>query len=404
MTQTMIFIMFLLISQLSFARPDYAARIGTSSCNTCHYNLSGAGPRNENGKLFANNLFNTATKSQSQWWHVDVRMNLLEPRSRAANNNGFALMSAAVSATPDLTQKDGQAKSRLVLTYDMTTIGANSVRDANVQYYSEDLSENQLPKNVVTVGRMLVPFGIMTDEHRAYNRLQTKSTMNDYDMGIMLSTEVEKNIHTDIALVNGFASGGKFNAGTATKPETTSGVYGNLRWVPLNVPMTFGISAQANYSEILAIPASAVSGYTILSLDRMTSGKYLGSVSFEFVGAKGWNDTTYNGTNIGQFIPGSDLAYQAAVAQSESISFTNEWKYFLNPSLNVHFKFEEIALDKDYDADKFYRHAFGVQKFIDSNSNFIIRYEFAHSKVTGLSEQSVRGNKDSFYVIYHVWL
>jgi hypothetical protein len=384
-----------ILSTSAEARPEYAARLGINSCQTCHYNPAGSSLRNPNGKLYGWRAREGVWDGERKYWHIDIRMNGLYPNRPDENNNGLALMSAVAGVSLPIEQLADKIKTQIVLTYDMGTVAANGPRDAYLQFISED-------KGTWTLGRFLAPFGLLTDEHRAFTRLQTKTTIYDFEMGGMFSYDFNPRWHLDVALTSGFAQGGKFTGGNNAAPEQTSAVIINTRVSPTAYPGFIGISYR-NDQSLIVKDVQAASVYSGISLERTRWFIPL-HILTEIVWAQGWNNQKYNGMNMGQFIPGSDMALQTALEKSSSLAAGAEVNYELSPWWVLQYRYDRMALDQGYSGDVFQRHGVGFKHFFTATTNLLVRYEKAESSVKEIPPESVRANKDSFYLILHAWL
>ncbi len=394
MKNTVLYFILMGLSLSAWARPEYAAKMGINDCMVCHYNPSGAGPRTQNGKFYGTRSKTSYWDSSRKYWHLDMRMNGLYPQHPERNNNGMSMMGATVGATaPLVTDEKGNAQSQAVMTYDMGKLAPNGPHDAYVQFLSAD--------SAWTLGRFLAPFGLVTDEHRAYTRLQTKTTINDYEMGLMYSHNFTPRVHMDLAVTTGFAQGGTFTGGTDAAPEQTGAAFINARFTPSFWPGFLGLS-YSNHQSLLIGQVQSASFYNAISFERL-SGYLPLQILGEVVWAQGWNNKQYNGINIGQFV-GSDLALQAAWEKSTSIGAGGEVNYDLTPSWVLQYRYDRISLDKKFSGDVFERQGFGFKHFLHPNVNVLVRYEKATSTVAEVPAESVRANKDSFYFIIHAWL
>lgn len=373
------------------ARPEYAAKLSIVNCQTCHYSPSGAGPRNENGTYYGWRSKQAIWDKERKFFHLDMRMNVLYPQRPDQNNNGLALMGATAGVTIPVTPKEGAVPTVLVMTYDMGTLGANAPRDAYVQFPNETYG-------TFTVGRFLAPFGLITDEHRAYTRLQTKTTINNFEMGVMYSKDLSHLLHVDAAITSGFAQGGAFSGGTTAAPEQTSAGFVNVRFKPWIFPGFVGLS-YSNSQSLIVKDVQAASIYGALA--PMSMPFYLLT---ELVWAQGWNNQKYNAINMGQFVPGSDIALQQALEKSSSLGGGAELGWELNPWWTLQYRYDRLVLDKKFDADAFQRHGVGFKHFVTATTNVLVRYEKAVSTVNEVPMETVRANKDSFYLILNSWL
>ena len=382
-------ILIMLCSQSLFARPEYAAKLSLVNCQTCHYSPAGAGPRNETGTFYGWRSKEALWDKERKYFHLDMRMNALYPQKPDQNNNGFALMGATAGITVPVTPQQQSIPTVLVMTYDMGTLGANGARDAYIQFPNDQVG-------TFTVGRILAPFGLITDEHRAFTRLQTKTTINNFEMGVMYSKDFSAFIHVDAAITTGFAQGGTFTAGNATTPEETSAGFLNLRIKPWSFPGFIGLS-YSNSQSLIVKDVQALSAY--MAVAPMSWPVYL---LIEGVGAQGWNNQKYNAMNLAQFV--TDPTVQAALEKGRSIGAGAEIGWEINPWWTFQYRYDRMILDRNYDGDAFQRHGIGFKHFVTATTNVLVRYEKAVSSVNEVPMETVRANKDSFYLILSSWL
>src|SRR6185437_7709215 len=186
-------------------------------------------------------------------------------------------------------------------------------------------------------GHINVPFGLLTDEHRTYTRIQTNMTLNNYDTGGAFSRDFPHDFHLDVALVNDFQTGGSFAA-----TGMSYGTVGNLRWNPAALPFLLGLSVTYQHDTIYPEPYAG-SFYGVLSLDRLTDDKISASLSFESVVARNWNNPGVNtgGVNpslVTFFLPNASL--DAPFLTTTSFGNTGLAKYWLNPHWYLLYKFD----------------------------------------------------------------
>jgi hypothetical protein len=311
-------------------------------------------------------------------------------------------MEAAVTGNVPITQGEQGTEMRGVLTLNLPTLGATGPRDAYLRWQL-GADAGHMPTHV-TIGRFYVPFGLLTDEHRAYTRIQTNMTLNSYVMGAALSSNLTESVHFDVALANDFQTGGAFNTG-----DIPWGVVANARWNPEGFPMLFGISG--NYERTFRAPDPfAGSLYTVLSVDRLTDNKVSGSLSFEGVVADNWNNPTLNtglsNPGLSQFfIPQESAAYFATTLESTSLGFLGQAKYNLSNVWTLLYRFDYLALDAQSLGTHFTRHALGFEAYLNSNLIWQTRYERASTPSAILPQDNAPlGAQDAIFTMLRVWI
>ena len=302
-------------------------------------------------------------------------------------------MEASVSGNVPVVQNaDKTSEMRLVATYNMSPLGAGA-REAYVRLKS---GTDESP-TFISVGRFNVPFGLLTDEHRTYTRLQTNMTLNNFSNGAAVSGNFSK-LYYDFALVDDFQGTGNFTMG-----DVTYGAVLNLRWAPATLPFFVGASQNFEYSQVQPEPY-ATSVYTALSFDRLTSDAIPGSFIFEAVSARNWNSSTLNSGLSTFFIPSTDSAYLASIASSQSLGFYTQVKWDINNRWSIFYKFDSLELSSQFTGDAFLRSGLGFEVFI--NSNLILNTRAEYSTVTRSEIQSsgVLAAQSDFLAMLRLWL
>lgn len=248
-----------------------------------------------------------------------------------------------------------------------------------------------------------MPFGLLTDEHRTYTRIQTNMTFNNYSVGLGASKVFWKSFQTDLALVNDFQSGGGFTDG-----QITWGAVLNLRWNPESLPFFIGASGNYEYTSIQPKPY-ALSTYFALALDRLTNNKFVGSLTFERVDAQNWNNAAVNtgALNPGLnpfFIPRSDFAYQSQVQYAASVGYYGLFKYYITPQIDLFYKFDYLNLQRGTPGDAYFRNGFGVEAFFLSNLIVMARYEKVGGMRPEIASSNVLAAQDDFFLMFRAWI
>jgi hypothetical protein len=401
------FVTVFLLSSISWARPEYAAQVGVVSCTACHVNPSGGGLRNAYGKNFG--LRNMGKNSISQkwtWFGGDVRaLHFLSEETQVNKTPGYnprgglGIMSSIVSANIPVDQIVDEDSTEnplsLMVAYNFgqfqTEVG---LRETYIRY------EDRRSKSIFSFGKFLAPFGLLTDEHRAYARIQSRTTYNDFQTGLMWSWDSKNDmVHTDVALTQGVQASPAEAEGSLSNGKTYA-AFANVRHVVPMVPMTVGASYQTNQrSEGLNDPW-AWSVYQVLSLNKLTRYWFNGAVLLEYQRAKYWNDSTIN-PDVNQRIS-STVIGSGLVARSESEGWFGQLNWDLSPKWTVMYRYDHLVFDKDFSGDAFRRHGVGFRWFMAGNLNLMTRYEFAKAG-SGAVQVTEPGAQNALWSVLHMW-
>lgn len=387
----------LLISWQAHARPEYALQTHMN-CTACHVNPWGGGPRTVFGKIWGATSRNLSVPktSQSDLYYGDLRAIGYFPPHPSHASSGVALMEAAASANVPILQEDDGRELRVLGTYNMSPLQSGP-REAYARW--KPTGSDTSPVSYVMAGRFNSPFGLLTDEHRTYTRMQTDMTLNNYEMGGAASGDPIPDFHYDFALVNDFQGGG----GTFVNNNVIWGSVANVRWMPARIPILLGVSQ--NYEHVLNMPPPfATSLYAGISLDRLTSGTVSGSLLFETVLAKNWNSDPMNPDLGPFFIPSTDSAYQTAVAGTRSQGYYAQAKYNLTAQWVLIYKFDYLVLDTSYPADYFARHGVGFETFLPGNVILDVRLEKAFVGVPSINGSTALAAQDDLFAMLRFWL
>lgn len=391
----------LLLSGNAWARPQYAAKQGIVNCSACHASPFGGGPRNINGKYYGTHGLGVGENSAQDKVSGDFRIMLLEPNNPQYNPNGLVMMSAIPSGNLQLSQSDGGSETRAVVAYDLGMLGGAlgaGLRDSYVRFRSVKEEANSFLKYVL-FGRFNVPFGILTDEHRTYVRIQTRTTHNEFEMGFGFSGEPDDRFHYDLALTTGVANGGS----ALITNDIPWAAIANLRWNPGAMPFFLGASGTYQRRLNLAYNPHALSLSGALSLDRLTNGGISGSLMSEIAWAHGFNDAARNPAMARYFLPANDPAFAAAVADSTSIGLMVQAEYNLTQRWTLLYKFEDLALDMRFTGDAFIRHAFGFRTILNSNMDLDLRYEIGLAGRPSITDADLSTARNDLMGVFRYW-
>ena len=283
-------------------------------------------------------------------------------------NNGLALMVAAPSVNVPIIDEPDVSSLRMLATVDFGTLssGAREI----LLLWQPSFKDGWLPTSIM-FGKFYLPYGLLTDEHRTYVRMQSKTSLRDYEMGVSLGWDAPELLHFDLSLTNGFQSAGGF-----TNADLRYAITPNLRWNPPNLPFMLGASYSRHISEKGVNPYS-LSGFGALSLGRLSGGLIKGSILGEYCVSRYWNEATRN-ERMGFFYSSVDTSgFQQAVSESQSAGYYIETNLTLNQRFTLVYKFDDLRLDLRFSGDSFQRHGAGFNWHLLSNLILMTRLEIA---------------------------
>ena len=389
------------------SRPEYAVQHNIVSCTACHASPSGGGIRNEYGKLYG--LARLGKKpnqknisENAKFWAADFRAIYFIPEERTPEppnypqaKSGFGIMSSILSANaPVLSDDTDGSELSVVAAYNMGVF-EQKMRESYLRYRpSED-------GPYIVVGKFNAPFGLLTDEHRTYIRMQSRTSLNDFQSGAMISQDFKNaNAHVDLALVNGLQSGPAEAEGSFSNGSTW-GAFFNIRYSPNRMPFFVGTSAQYSERRRGEEDPWAYSIYNVTSLNQLTGYRIAGSLLFEFSEADNWNDNSIN-PDISRRVS-STLISTNALKTSTSRAWLGQLNLDLTRKWILTYKYESITLDKDFSGDAFERNGIGFKYFVNNNLILLSRAEFSKAGSDQASKFDA-GDQDAYYMVLHMWL
>ncbi len=409
----LLFVVFYFTQNVLLARPEYAAKVGIVNCSACHYSPFGGGPRQINGKYFGARQNPFGKNSMLENFSFDLKINTLYPRDAEKNTNGVAIMNAIGAAHPHLNEVpglEGGVKSQLVADYNFGVLGAGTLRNAYVLFPLKEENDYSFFSSFM-FGKFNIPFGLMTDEHRHYLRMQSKTTYNEFDTGVALSGDPSRRIHYDMILTSantlGGGSGG-FTSADAANPESRYGYGLNLRHDIQPMPWLIGASWFAQKSLVFDTPTS-YSIYAIYSGYRRNTPRPF-TLLFEVVRSKGWNNSSGNGTTPNNptlatfFLPSSLSTYADTVKEAKSLGMSSELQWDFSTKYMALYRYEQLQLDQKFPGERFERHSIGVKNYFMANASIQFRVEQARSRVQGIEVGQAPATRDYYYAIFNYWL
>ena len=388
------FVLFLLglMPQDGIAFPRYAVKHYQVRCTSCHLGPSGGGPLNLNGKAYATRNLKSGPLDRVGWVAGSMRILGFWPENAADKSNGLGLMEASLTGSWIFSRSEGGAEHALVLTNDFGKFGPGP-REVYLLSYSGKLT-SAFP-NRLLLGRFNVPFGLLTDEHKTYTRSQTQTSLNSFEMGVMASGDPAVFLHYDLALLNGFQSGGSLNS-----EDFRWGLIANLRTDLRVLPIQLGASYIYHYSAEGENPR-AYTLYTLFSLGRLTQESLPLTLAMEAVWAQHFNRTTIN-SSFSSFVPFSQSAIQSALERSTSFGWTVRADLELSSRWTLVGKWEGLALDKGFFGDAFHRVGGGARYQFLAHLYGLLRMEFARTGQSTLDAAGVRPAENRGYFLLRV--
>ncbi len=164
-----------------------------------------------------------------------------------------------------------------------------------------------------------------------------------------------------------------------------------------------GASGTYNKSLVRKSPW-AISGYSMVSLDDLTSAWLKGSFISELVLAQHFNNES-NNSLIKEFINSSDSEnYFNEIEGKKSLGLYARFDIELTKRLNLFYKLNVLALDKSHLQDYYLRQGLGLKYFINSNIDVEGRFEKAKVRRAGIAETNVAAARSNrILMLGHVW-
>ena len=386
-----------LYSHLSYARPEYSARLRTNRCTTCHTSPAGGGHRNLTGKAFGPKSAPLKSFSKQDIFGFDLRvLAYTQFKNIKEKKNGLGIMTSIPSVSiPFHSSKEGDKEWRLVYSQNIGGFGATPApREAylRIKLYDDYRAYPQF----ISVGRFSAPFGLLTDEHRTYVRWQTRTSWNDQEIGMLFSGDWTPALHYDLSIVNGEQTHGAFgNDGILNWGSVL-----NLRYMSTKLGWIAGLSASAHNikqcAESIQKCSSALSLYQALSLDGLTNNGLPGLLLTEVVA----------GYNTNHRLQGTDFVsnsqYLKLLNEKYSIGGRAQWNYNFFPNWSLIAKYDYLTLDVAYWGDAYHRIGAGINHFFNNQVQFQVRYEKAIATPDSESENPEKAGQDIIWALLQI--
>ncbi len=364
------------------ARPEYALRIRTNRCATCHTNPAGGGHRNLTGRAFAPSppAAGEAVSPLQEFlsqdmfgfdWRVLAYAHIAGGKGEDKHKGALQSISgpAAMAAVPSVSIPFYKSKGRewrFVYSYNIGGYYRGS-RDSylRIKLYDDYRKYPQF----ITFGQFAAPFGLMTDEHRTYVRMQTRTTWNQQKMGVLLSGGWTPALSYDLAFVNeGETEGARSRKTDSEKKETDLkvfaaglGGFANVRYLSTAWGWMAGASASYHNNKH---NSAALSLYQALDLNSLTRNKLPGAFLAE--GVLGYKTNS----QITSLMQGGDFAGARGddLANSNSLGALVRWNYDFLPKWGFVFKYDHFNPDIKYTGDYYQRFGLGLKHFFNSQT------------------------------------
>jgi hypothetical protein len=280
------------------------------------------------------------------------------------------------AALPLADSRSGLSETRIVAEHNVGGFTQAAARNLYLQFAPKDETKTSVLPSHLEIGRIMPPFGLMSDEHRTYVRLQTATTWNqDLRVGVLASANPVDMIHYDLAAFSGSGAGASASNGTSTGTVGQSSqwtYFANFRLMPSRGG--FFLGASGSFSEADPGPGkgskSARSIYGALSLNRWTGALLPVTILAEVAQAVNWN-SSFSGNLI------NDTNYATSVASTSSEGYLVQLNYDFSPMFQFQYKYDILMLDREFPADAYQRHGFGFKHWFGPNMWLQARYEKA---------------------------
>lgn len=343
---------------------EYAVRNNIIRCTACHLSPVGGGPRNVDGKLYGAHGWKLNPVLAQDYVSADLRVLYFYPERPTATKSGMGVMSGSVSGHVAL---DPDKRVQVTIEHNLTGFGAAPYRDTYALFALSPLDNQPHFFDSLMVGRFRLPFGIMTDEHQTFTRVQSATEWFTMQEGLLLSGTPTDKVHYDLAALNGeTATGSSLSTGQATK----WGSEFNIRYMP--GPILLGSSASFFQHEPQRESRQAASVYSVVSVARWTQDRLPVTLHLEFEQARNWDDHLAQGF-------ANDPAYPNGAKQATSSGWLAWVNYSLGRQWVFTYKYDLLTPDRDFPADIYERHGLGTRWYFAPGAQLWVRTEFARA-------------------------
>jgi hypothetical protein len=367
----LLIVLFFIAGEKASAYFEYAARYNINSCTACHLSPAGGGPRNSNGKQFGAHGYKINPLLVQDYVSADFRALFYYPNYASESKSGFGVMSGSVAGHVAL---DAENKIHLVIEQNIAGFQQANLRDTYALYRFSPEAKPAIFE-LLQAGRFRAPFGIVTDEHRTYTRIASGTEWYAMEAGALLSgSTVKGQLHYDLAMLNGENTGGQ---ALAQNGAGRWGTVANLRYMP--GPVTFGSSYSYHRHAPRSESRTAFSLYSVISLARWTNEKIPVTVELEHLNAWNWSSNFTRGWV-------NDPAYAASLSATAAEGWLAQVFWDMSRRFTWIYKFDWLVPDRNFAADYYQRHGFGLRYWLGPGTWVQLRTEIA--RATQPSEKS----------------
>ena len=383
---------FIILPSAAFARIEYALQSAAVSCVSCHVSPVGGGLRTIAGRQFGMHGHEPTTNSLQEHFQVDFRAIGLVPEHSSDDQAGFGLMELLAAGQYGINRVgEIEPRVRIVATYNFGTF-ATGLRDTYLLWRSATGSPTHL------LGLFPAPFGLVTDEHRTYVRVQSKTTHNDFYMGVLGARDFGS-LHVDGVVANGMQNSAAEGQGRISQGLTAAGIL-NARWTPTSLPFLLGVSGNINERHGDVADPFAVSAYGAFALSRLFPNLPAAVWQVEGVYSRDWADGSLNPEMQRLFF--SDASIEQLASDKASIGALSILQVPLLPKLQLLYKFDYLDLNQDVGDTTFTRHGIGFKYFAESYLTLQLRHEFADTTANVDRRQNLAA-QDASWLLVHGW-
>ncbi|MCH2532949.1 MAG: hypothetical protein MK008_00740 [Bdellovibrionales bacterium] len=392
-------ILLILFSIHTYARPHYAARAKSNSCTMCHVSPLGGGLKTVTGKAFGGRGLKLNQFATQDKFAVDMRGIYYHPKKASSARGGMGLMALNVGANLNLTPMAGgdetsDVETRLVATHNIAGFTGIDSHNVYLRFKMREDYEASWKPQYIMLGRFQRPFGLMTDEHRTYTKMMTKSEWYTQETGVVFSANPYSTLHYDLGIINGIATEANFDKGNAIEWGGSL----NARWTPISLPIVLGASySQHSFDKNSTTDRDqpvAGSVYSVVLLDPILFDLTTGSIQLEYSEAKYWNPEVlpkiFEGSSPSEF------------AKSRSEGWFGLTTINVNPTTELQYKYDRFLPDREFRGSYIERHGFGIKHYFSSSINVQLRYENANNAIKNIN--SKYADDDAFYAVLRVSL
>ncbi len=356
----------------TYATQDYAVRYNQISCTSCHYSPVGGGPLKRSGKLFQTSQFQTTPLDLQNYISANLIGLAYIPENPKTSKSGLGLMAGSLAAHVPLTDRKN---SFLVIENNIAGFALAPLRDTYVLYNFYKEAEYKWFESIL-IGRFRSPFGLVSNEHRTYTRIQTGTRWFDFETGVLMSGTPNSKIHYDLAVVNGKNfSGEGLNTGQANE----WGSIFNIRIMPSFFLLGSSLSY---YRTELSEISHAWSMYSVISMARLNYKLFPATLKLEYAESKGFNSILNQGN-------ASDPNYVTSILTSRSQGLLVRLDWWITNKFTLIYKYDWLTPDSDYPIDIYERHGLGFRWNVSPYTYLSFRSEIG--RATHPSEKSKSG-------------